>query len=118
MAESARDHDSTNSFRLAPNKRIAQSLTAISAIAFGVISVTFIFQRFLHREFLGEGTRLVQLCKRDPQANPRACQGILSSRIEVSNKRAQSLSGTLESARFNLSNTQDADLIPPPDLVR
>jgi hypothetical protein len=118
MAERARDRNTTNLFRFSPHRRVTKSITAVSAIALGVVSFTVIFQRFLHREFIGDRTRLVHLCKNDPQANPRACSEILSSRSEAVKRREKSLAGALESARFNLADTQDADLIPPPDLLR
>jgi hypothetical protein len=100
----------------------AKQIAAWSAGIFGLVvacsCLGVLGQRIFRQEFLGERTRLIHLCKRNPSSNPAVCAEVLVSRTRNAHGtgRGQTIAGTLTKPTFNLSNDADADLRPPPDL--
>ena len=82
------------------------------------ISVGFGLQHLFRQEFLGEKTKLIQECKKNPKFNPQACAELLEARTTTPPKKSVALPGSIPSAKFRLSSDKDADLKPPPDMVK
>jgi hypothetical protein len=55
---------------------VAVSLAGIAVIA----CIGLLFTRLLHRDFLGQQTRLIHECKKNPAVNPELCAPILEAR--------------------------------------
>jgi hypothetical protein len=57
----------------------AAIFTATGAVLFGLL-LSYLAQKALTSQFLGSGTRLVDLCKQNPKHNHAACEPILEVR--------------------------------------
>jgi hypothetical protein len=85
----------------------------IVCVSLGVLS-----QRVFHHRFLGDQTQLVHLCKKNPKTNPDACAELLAARPGTSSKQVSASRDNIGKPSFTLSDDTDADLKPPPDLLR
>lgn len=82
------------------------------------ILIGMAFQRFFRHDFIGEKTKLIHLCKKDPAARPTECAELLAARAGSPPQKVRALPGSMKKPTFGLSNDKDADLRPPPDLIR
>lgn len=84
----------------------------------GFVSIGVALQHLYRQEFIGEKTKLIHLCKNNPKQNPQACAELLEARTGAPRKKTFALPGGIPSAKFRLSTDKDADLKPPPDMVK
>jgi hypothetical protein len=118
MSESIKENRSSFSLESYTTRQIITWTAAISTMVLVFIIIGVIFQRFFHREFIGERTKLIHLCKKDPSVRPTECAELLAVRTGSPPKKIRTLPGSLKKPAFRLSTDENADLQPPPDLVR
>jgi len=106
--------------KVAPNS--TREIIVTGAWAFVLIlsfvSIGVALQHLFRQDFIGEQTKLIHLCKKNPKLNPQACAELLEVRTGAPRKKNLALPGSIPSAKFKLSTDKDADLRPPPDLVK
>jgi hypothetical protein len=84
---------------------VSSIVTAIGAVLFGLL-LGILAQKALTAEFLGAGTRLVDMCKENPKHDPEACGPILEVRAPVKQKTGRETGIKEKSAPFQLSEEE------------
>lgn len=118
MAEDIKEHGPAFSLASYSTKQIITWTAAISATILLFIITGMALQRFFRQEFIGEKTKLIHQCKKDPSVRPTECAELLAVRTGAPQKKVRALPGSMQKPTFGLSNDKDADLRPPPDLIR
>jgi len=80
-------------------------ITALCALA-GIYA-----KRYLDREFLGEQTRAIEQCRRNPQGSPELCKRLLNERGEIERSTYSATMRGPQQPPFVISD-KDADLTP------
>jgi hypothetical protein len=118
MSENIKQQSNTGGLAAFSTKQVVAWSAGISGMVVLLICLGVLGQRAFYREFLGDRTRLIHLCKKNPNSNPAACADLIAARTGTIVRKPRALPGTFERPTFSLSNDKDADLKPPPDLVR
>jgi hypothetical protein len=118
MSESIKEQSNAGALSALSTKQVVAWSAGISGMVILCVCLGVLGQRVLHQEFLGERTRLIHLCKTNPNSNPGVCADLLAARTGTTNKKVRALPGTFAKPTFKLSDDENADLKPPPDLVR
>jgi hypothetical protein len=118
MPENIKEHRAAYSLASYSTKQIITWTVAISGMILLFILIGMAFQRFLRHEFIGEKTKLIHICKKDPSARPAECAELLAARAGSAPRKVLALPGSMKKPTFGLSSDKDADLRPPPDPIR
>lgn len=106
MANTPQEHRAQST----PQGYLRNPLTLWAAATLATITVCvgagMLFQRYLHREFLGEETKLIHLCKQNPTLKKPECEELLARRSSKSPKQ-QVLAHPIPAAQFQLSTDSD-----------
>jgi hypothetical protein len=82
-------------------------LLAMTVSALVIVCACLLFQRYMHRDFLGERTQLIHKCKENPDFNPQKCAQLLSVRGVGSTSSTRSFSHPALQKGFQLSPSDD-----------
>jgi hypothetical protein len=84
----------------------AYSLVPVIGVALFGLLLSILALKALTADFLGSGTRLVDMCKQDPKHNPAACGPILEARAPLKRKTSRETGVQEKSVPFQLFERQ------------
>lgn len=86
-------------------RNLSSIVTTIGAVLFGLL-LSILAQKALKSDFVGSGSRLVDMCKKNPKYNPEVCGPIIEARAPSKPRSSRETGIEKKSLPFQLSEDE------------